>query len=237
MIESTGLTNFILNNDTYAGVKANCDNGYGIAAVNGTGCCIAGINEKGESLQLGGLGEISGDIGGAHFMIKASVGAVYDHLYRGKEKTKLSRELAKALGTTEKLVPERAFRAFEKSDETAIRKMAVAVYSAADCNDKKALEILETIGDFYAENIFAVYNKLGFTSKTVPVTLIGTQFVKGENPAIINRIRSRIEGEDKPFKIVPSTSKPVIGSVLWAAEKAGFSSAECYRIKMGLLDI
>ncbi|MBO4339337.1 MAG: hypothetical protein J5877_05410 [Clostridia bacterium] len=237
MIESTGLTNFVLENDTYAGVKANCDNGYGIAAVNGTGCNIAGINEKGESLQLGGLGDLSGDIGGAHFMIKASVGAVYDYLYRDKEKTRLSKELAKALGTTEKLIPERAFQAFERADETAIRKMAIAVYAAADCNDKKALEILETIGDYYVENIFAVYNKLGFTSKTVPVALIGTQFIKGENPAIINRIRSRIEGEGKPFKIVPSTSKPVVGSVLWAAELAGFSSAECYRIKMGLLDI
>ena len=237
MIESTGLTNFILRNDTFAGVKANCENGYGIAAVNGTGCCIAGINEKGDSIQLGGLGEISGDIGGAHYMIKASVGAVYDYIYRGGEKTKLTKELAKALSTTEKLIPEKAFRAFEKSDETAIRKMAVAVYSAADCNDKKALEILETIGDYYAENIYAVYNKLGFKSKTVPVALIGTQFLKGENPAIINRIRSRIEGEGKPFKIVPSTSKPVVGSVLWAAELAGFSSSECYRIKMGLLDI
>ena len=237
MIESTGISDFILENDTYAGVKANCDNGYGIAAVNGTGCNIAGINEKGESIQLGGLGEISGDIGGAHFMIKQAVGAVYNHLYRDGGKTILSEELGKALATTEELIPEKAFQAFEKIDETAIRKMAIAVYCAADREDKKALEILETIGDYYAENIFAVYNRLKFTSEIVPVALIGTQFIKGENPAIINRIRSRIEGEGKPFKIVPSTSKPVIGSVLWAAEKAGFSSAECYRIKMGLLDI
>lgn len=237
MIDSTGLRNFILRNDTYAGVKANCDDGYGIAAVNGTGCNIAGINEKGKAIQLGGLGEISGDIGGAHFMIKSAVGAVYDHLYRDGEKTFLSDEFSKALGVSEKLIPEKAFQAFEKNDENAIRKMAIAVYAAADRKDKKAFEILETIGDYYAENIFAVYNRLGFTSATVPVALIGTQFLKGENPAIINRIKARIEGEGKPFRVVPSTSKPVVGSVLWAAEIAGFSQKERERIKLCLKDI
>jgi N-acetylglucosamine kinase-like BadF-type ATPase len=222
MIENTGLRNFLLRNDTFAGVKANCENGYGIAAVNGTGCCIAGINEKGESVQLGGLGDISGDIGGAHNMIRAAVCAVYDYLYRGGEETILSQELCKALSCDEKMITEKAFQSFEKNDEKLIRKMAIAVYTAADKNDKKAFDILERIGDYYVDNIIAVYSKLSFSPETVvPVTLIGTQFVKGENPAIINRIRSKIEGDGKPFRVSVSSVKPVVGSVLWAAENYG----------------
>lgn len=238
MIENTGLRNFILKNDTFAGVKANCENGYGIAAVNGTGCCIAGINEKGESVQLGGLGDISGDIGGAHHMIRAAVCAVYDYLFRGGEETILSEELGKALSCEEKMITEKAFQAFEKNDERLIRKMAIAVYTAADKKDKKAFDILESIGDYYVDNIIAVYNKLGFSPETVvPVTLIGTQFVKGENPAIINRIRSKIEGGGKPFKVSVSTVKPVVGSVLWAAENTGVSSEERQYIRSTLENI
>ena len=227
MIENTGLRNFLLRNDTFAGVKANCENGYGIAAVNGTGCCIAGINEKGRAIQLGGLGGISGDIGGAHNMIRAAVCAVYDYLYRGGAETILANELRKALSCEVKMIPEKAFQAFEKNDEKLIRKMAIAVYTAADKNDKKAFDILEEIGDYYVNNIIAVYNTLGFEPDTkVPVTLIGTQFVKGENPAIINRIRSRIEGGCRPFTVSVSSVKPVVGSVLWAAENYGISIDE-----------
>ncbi len=235
MIENTGLRNFILRNDTYAGVKANCENGYGIAAVNGTGCCIAGVNEEGKSIQLGGLGDISGDIGGAHHMIKKAVQAVYDNLFRGGEDTLLSEELGKALSTDVSKITEKAFQAFERNDEKLIRKMAIAVYSAADKNDKKAFDILEEIGDYYVDNIIAVYNLLGFNPSTqVPVTLIGTQFIKGENPAIINRIKSKIEGDGRPFKVSVSSVKPVVGSVLWAAELAGISAEERKDIRAAL---
>ncbi|MBE6835375.1 MAG: hypothetical protein E7515_03895 [Ruminococcaceae bacterium] len=237
MIENTGLRHFILRNDTYAGIKANCENGYGIAAVNGTGCCIAGINENGEAIQLGGLGEISGDRGGAHHMIQLAVSAVYDWLFRGGEKTALTSELSKALDTKPERVPEKAFQAFEKNDEVAIRKMAIAVYAAADLKDKKAFDILEEIGDYYVDNIIAVYNRLGFTSAEIPVTLIGTQFIKGENPAIINRIKKRLEKGGMPFKVSVSVSKPVVGSVLWAAEMMGFSVSEREKIKLCLKDI
>lgn len=238
MIENTGLRNFILRNDTFAGVKANCEKGFGIAAVNGTGCCIAGINENGESVQLGGLGDFSGDCGGAHHMIRAAVCAVYDYLFRGGEQTALSDELCRALSTEVKMIPEKAFQAFERNDEKLIRKMAIAVYTAADKNDKKAFDILEEIGDYYVDNIIAVYSKLGFKPESeVPVTLIGTQFVKGENPAIINRIRSRIEGGGKPFRVSVSTVKPVVGSVLWAAENYGISVEERQDIRATLENI
>jgi len=237
MIESTGIRNFILKNDTFAGIKANCENGYGIAAVNGTGCCIAGINEKGQSIQLGGLGEISGDAGGAYYMIQLAVGAVYNYLFRSGARTRLADELSKALDTSVSLVPEKAFRAFEKKDDETIRKMAIAVYLAADHNDKCAFDILERIGDYYVENILAVYKRLAFTSDDIPVALIGTQFVKGENPAIIKRISSRIENESSPFRLVISSSKPVVGSVLWAADRLGIDKKNREEIKENLRDI
>ena len=231
MIASTGLRDFILRNDTFAGIKANCEDGYGIAAVNGTGCCIAGINEKGESLQLGGIGGFSSDFGGAHTMIQAAVGAIYDYLYRNGKTTRLIDEFSSALSVPVERIPEKAFRAFEDGDEDAIRKMAIAVYSAADYNDEKAFELLEKIGDYYVYNIKAVYEKLGFTSAKVPVALIGTQFIKGENPAIINRIKAGIRENNLPLEVVKSGALPVVGSVLWAADMLGISDESRQLIK------
>jgi N-acetylglucosamine kinase-like BadF-type ATPase len=234
MIENTGLRDYLLRNDAFAGIKANCEHGYGIAAVNGTGCCIAGINERGESAHVGGLGGFSGDIGGGHQMITDAVSAVYDYLFRDGEKTVLTTVLAKALGTSASLVPEKAFQAFENRDDETIRKMSIAVYEAVDRGDRTALDILERIGDYYVENIVAVYKRLSFTSSKIPVALIGTQFVKGENPAIINRIRHRFELGNLPFEIVRNEAIPVAGSVLWAADMIGITGEHRQRIKNNL---
>jgi N-acetylglucosamine kinase-like BadF-type ATPase len=234
MIENTGLRDYLLRNDAFAGIKANCEHGYGIAAVNGTGCCIAGINERGESAHVGGLGGFSGDIGGGHQMITDAVSAVYDYLFRDGEKTVLTTVLAKALGTSASLVPEKAFQAFENRDDETIRKMSIAVYEAVDRGDRTALDILERIGDYYVENIVAVYKRLSFTSSIIPVALIGTQFVKGENPAIINRIRHRFELGNLPFEIVRNEAIPVAGSVLWAADMIGITGEHRQRIKNNL---
>lgn len=237
MLEEIGVQNFILKNDTFAGIKSNCDDGFGIAAVNGTGCCVAGIDESGETIQIGGLGTITSDKGGARNMVLQALSRIYDEQIRNGESTLLTKNIAASLEVEEKNVIEKGFFAFEQGNLHSIRDMSVAVYESANQGDEVAIKLLEEIGDEYARCIDAVYENLNFRSPKVSVALIGTQFVKCENKTIINRIVEKLNESAIDYDIRVSNVKPVTGAVLWAAERAGVTPEQRKNIKIKMSEI
>lgn len=226
MLEEVGVQNFILKNDTFAGIKANCEEGYGIAAVNGTGCCVAGIDEIGETLQIGGLGAITNDKGGSRNMVLTALNLIYNQQLRSGEETLLTVNFASALETDEKNIIQKGFFAFEQGNLQYIKDMSIAVYKSANEGDAAAISILKEIGDEYARCIDAVYEGLNFTSPKIPVALIGTQFVKCENKTVIERIFEKLEESAIDYDVRISDVKPVAGAVIWAAERAGVSDEQ-----------
>ncbi len=56
---------FRLENDTLLALRAGSPEGVGVAVVAGTGSNVVGRNAAGQTLQVGGLGPICGDRGGA----------------------------------------------------------------------------------------------------------------------------------------------------------------------------
>ncbi|MDE5896351.1 MAG: hypothetical protein K2H43_00895, partial [Clostridia bacterium] len=86
IVERLGFRRFLVENDGYLGLKAGSLSGAGICNINGTGTVTVGINERGERLQIGGLGGISSDKAGAEYIAGRGMAAVYDAIYRcGKE--------------------------------------------------------------------------------------------------------------------------------------------------------
>ena len=88
MIRGLGIRDFILCNDSYLGIKAGSEKGYGICAINGTAFSIGGIDSKGNMLQIGGLGDLSGgDFGGGEYLAGKAIAAAYNSLFKGDPKT------------------------------------------------------------------------------------------------------------------------------------------------------
>ncbi|MDR0497272.1 MAG: hypothetical protein LBH42_06640, partial [Treponema sp.] len=89
-LKKLGIEKFTLANDAFLGIPAGSPAGTGICAINGTGCTLAGINQEGKMLQIGGVGYISADPGGGGVMGEKVVSAVYSELFRRGKPTKMT---------------------------------------------------------------------------------------------------------------------------------------------------
>ncbi len=239
ILHHIGMHRFILCNDSFLGVKAGCVSGYGICAINGTGFSVGGIDRHGCMLQVGGLGELTGDEGGGGILSQRVIRAIYDHLYKDTPATLLQDLLFHRLGITDSSdYPELLLEALAEG-RCQFAEIGRIVFEAADQCDAVALEILDHSGREYARSIQGVLERLDFGSREQPLplelVLAGSVFVKGSNPRIIRTMSELLAAWNPTRKITLSTlsSPPVLGAVLWALE--AFEIPDCQTlVKDGL---
>lgn len=221
MIGSLGIDKFILCNDSFLGIKAGCVSGYGICAINGTGCTVSGIDAKGNMLQIGGQGALTGDKGGGGYIAYAAIERVYGSIYKNSRSTIMKDMIFAELGiageedfletVTEKLINDRA----------VMKTICRIAFNAANKGDTAALSLFEEIGINYFNCICGLLNKLDFSSANpLEIVLTGSIFTKGENSKIIDTINERVSaafpGMDAEFKVL--SVPPVAGAVIWGLE-------------------
>ncbi|MDD4310891.1 MAG: hypothetical protein PHW41_00205, partial [Eubacteriales bacterium] len=80
-LAARGLVDAFVCNDGYLGVMAGIDNGVGICYSAGSGVTCAGMNAEGERAQFGGIGVLSGDVGGGFDIAAFVYRCVYRHLF------------------------------------------------------------------------------------------------------------------------------------------------------------
>lgn len=231
ILRGLGVMEFVLCNDAFLGVKAGSRTGFGICAINGTGCTVAGIDPQGRMLQIGGQGELTGDKGGGGFLGRSAVNGVYNALFKDNVHTLMTDIIFEMLGITSKYDYMDALTECINSGDMKMREMGRVVFTAANAGDELALQILEHMGSEYARSITGAINQLDFSSVlNVNVILTGSVFVKGENPAAINRLRTDLlnRNPDKDINITILEQPPVTGAVIWAIETAGKETSATY---------
>lgn len=225
IIADLGIKDFILCNDTYLGVKAGCENGFGICAINGTAFNIGGIDSRGNMLQIGGLGAMSGgDFGGGEYLAGKAMSATYNSIFKGDPDTYLTDLFFEILNIKSKFDFVEALQ--YKIDEGEYRYdfFNKLIFEAANKNDAVALEILDNMGREYARCINGLITNLDFgREETINVILAGSIFVKGENSRAIDKIKQDVIEKNKGRRISFNILKspPVAGAVLWALEENG----------------
>ncbi len=221
ILDELGLKNHILCNDAYLGVKAGTKSGYGICAINGTGCTVVGIDAEGNMIQIGGFGAISGDRGGGGYLGKCAVSAVYDFLYRDGSSTNMKDIIFELLNINSKSDFMNAIVDGTHSKSFRIKDFNRVVFKAANLGDRVALDILEDMGRGYARSINSAIRRLNFCkSDVLEVVLAGSIYVKGENPAAINSLKEDVILSNRNINIDFHVLEkpPVMGAVLWALE-------------------
>ncbi len=222
IIGGLGINDFILCNDSYLGVKAGCEDGTGICAINGTAFSVGGIDRKGNMFQTGGIGSIAGgDFGGGEYLAGKAMEAVYNSLFKGDHETCLTELFFEILKINSKYDFVEALKSVIDEGIYPYDFFNTLVFKAANRKDGVALEILDKMGGEYARCINAVINHLSFgRQENIDVVLAGSIFVKGENAKAIERIMEDVlkkNGDRKiTFKVL--TAPPVAGAVLWALE-------------------
>ncbi len=221
IIESFGIKKYILCNDSFLGIKAGCTAGYGICAINGTGCTVAGIDPGGRMLQIGGQGSLTGDKGGGGYIVSTAIERVYSSLFKNGLNTIMKDMLFSELGiSSEYDFLETATHRLEQ-DKSMSKTICGLVFDAANKGDNVALQLLEEIGANYFECICGLLKRLDFKSAgPLEIILTGSIFVKGENTKIIDTITEKTlkEHKDMDIKFKVLKAPPVAGAVAWGLE-------------------
>lgn len=222
MLRDFRFTRFTLCNDSFLGVKAGTRTGYGICAINGTGFSVGAIDRRGAMLQIGGLGEYTGDEGGGGQLSTRAIRAVYDHLYKDGPETLLQSMIFRCVGITDPAdYPEVLLQAMAEG-KCNYMEFGRLVFDAADQGDVVALELLDRSGREYARSVQGALNRLDFGADSDPldIVLAGSVFIKGSNPRTADTMHSLLAAWNpkREIRMTRLGSPPVLGAVLWALE-------------------
>jgi N-acetylglucosamine kinase-like BadF-type ATPase len=214
--EAKGFRNVVLFNDGYLAVLAGSPNGTGIAYNQGTGTCTAGINERGERIQIGGIGDFSGDAGGAYWIHRHVWQAAYNHYFTGGPATVIAQMLEKILGMS----GEEAFRqsAWLKTDGRDMNRIIGLFFDAWDMSDPVARDIGNFMAARGARMIAALAGRLELR-RPFDVILSGSVNTKAASAAYLHFFREEVlRSCDGPIRFVMLDTPPVMGCVKYVRQ-------------------
>ncbi len=219
ILNKTGL-NYMVSNDSILGIKAGCPSGIGICSINGTGTVASGINEKGEILQVGGIGMATGDSAGGHYIAALTVRAVYDSYYRCGPGTVLA---DKIMGFFEIHDPIELLNVISEKfygNRGLDKEIVTYLFEAANDKDEVAVNIVKDVADQLAKSVSGCM--LGLKFVLIPeIVLAGSVWTKSDCPLLLSHFKERVHQytgkSPNPF---PLQVIPAAGAVLWALELA-----------------
>ena len=218
VIKRLGFKKFVVVNDSMLGIKAGTTNGYGACSINGTGTCAGGIGIDGKVLQIGGIGEITGDEGGGRFLSRKVVRAVYDEAFRFGEHTSLTDIVFRGLNITSKFQLSEAISEVFFKRSFDYNMFTVACFEEANKGDKVAIKLLTDMGECLARAAAGCVKNLNMG--TIPeVVLIGSVYVKGACPVLVESFKKKVnELLNINCKFNVLQVPPATGAIIWAKE-------------------
>ena len=218
VIERIGFKNFVVVNDSTLGVKAGTTNGYGACSINGTGTSASGTDMDGVTLQVGGIGDITGDEGGGRFIARKVVRKAFDEMMRFGPKTSLTPIVLKGLGVEDKLLFMQAIseKFYQRSFD--YNQFTIACFEEANKGDEVAISILEEMGDCLARNASSVITNLNFDEHP-EIVLAGSVYVKGSCPVLVESFKkacNKYTQRECVFNVLQVP--PATGAIIWAKE-------------------
>ena len=233
-IAGIGLKGFKVCNDAFLGLKAGSKRGYGICSNIGTGTTCGVIDRHGNMLQIGGLGDLSGDDAGGQFISNKVLRIVYESIYKSGQQTLMKEILFDILGILdEKILVDSIY---EKVSTGIIPRSVISsiAFIAANKGDAAALELLKQVGRSVAKPVIEAFKRFDFSEEEeIDILLAGSIYAKGENPTIMETLKSELaEKIGTRLRYCLVKEPPVAGAVLWAYEELHGIAGEALREKI-----
>lgn len=219
-IEQLGFKNYKIVNDSALGIKVETKNGYGVCSVNGTGTSVSGIGKDGKTIQVGGIGDITGDEAGGRFLSRKVVRKTFDEVMRFGKKTSLTPITLNLIGnTSEEQLMEDIVLVYS-ARKVDYNVLTVACFEEANKGDEVAIELLTEMADNLARSAASAVVRLDL-GETPEVVLAGSVYVKGSCPILVNEVKRRIDlYANKKCDTRVLTVPPATGAIVWAYELA-----------------
>lgn len=218
-LQSRNLPRCFICNDGYLGVMAGMETGVGICYSVGSGITCAGINAEGKRAQFGGLGVLSGDVGGGFDIAEFVYRSIYEHLFFGKPYTTLKDAFFTLLDikTTDEF---RAAPGRILTEEVA-RQLVVLFFTAMETGDVLALQYAALAASHAADCIIAAADALNL-KPPIPIALSGSIMTAAAPPAYRRMIEYELyRRRGKNFSLRVNDLPPVEGAVRWVRLRNG----------------
>lgn len=222
-----GLSRFSMTNDASLGIWATCPDGAGVCAVNGSGFSVYAMDGAGGEVQVGGLGDLTGDKGGGGYLTDQAVAGVYASLYKGGPETAMTGPLFERLGIArkEEFVEALSDGLYGSGNARLLRRdLSRILHQAAAKGDAIARDILISSGREYAAAILGAVDELPLLRrKALQVVLVGSGFLKGECGIAIDTLAEEVSNALRPVGCMfhRLAAPPVLGALQWAQATAG----------------
>lgn len=219
VIEKIGFKNYVVDNDSFLGIKAALPNGYGVCSINGTGTVAGGIDAFSNRLQVGGIGDVSGDEAGGAFIARKVLRAVYDDLYRCSKPSQLTQPVLDLLKVEDKYYYIEAISELysKRFNHTPYIQLA---FECAQNGDEAAIEILDNTALQLAKSLCGCINNLKFETP-VDIVLAGSVWVKPKTTILLDWFTEYVKTMiTQSFNLIVLQVPPATGAVLWALEVA-----------------
>lgn len=209
----------VLQNDTFAVLRAGTDRSWGVGIVCGFGTNCSGVSPEGRIYRLPAIGPVSGDWGGGGDLGR---GALWHAIRAGDgrgRRTLLQRTVPAHYGMrSSRQVVEALYTG--RLDEDRLAELAPIVFEAAAAGDVVASDLVGRQADEIAVMATAAIRRLGMRDLDPDVVLGGGIF-RNRLPAFFTRIEDGVHAVAPAARIVPLAAPPVVGAAMLGLDILG----------------
>jgi N-acetylglucosamine kinase-like BadF-type ATPase len=222
----------VLENDTYAVLRAGTDRSWGIAIVCGQGTNCTGVAPDGRTYRIPAIGTISGDWGGGGDIGAAALWhAVRARDGRGPD-TALATLVPEHFGLRRpRQVTEAIY--FSRLQQRRLTELVPGVFAAAADGDAVARSIVDRQADEVVTMANAAIRKLRLRDLDVDVVLGGGIF-RNRFGEFYRRIEDGIHSLAPAARVVVLSAPPVAGAALAALDRVKAGPAAKERLRTAL---
>jgi N-acetylglucosamine kinase-like BadF-type ATPase len=219
----------VVQNDTFAVLRAGAPRGWGVAVVYGAGFNCSGVGPDGRRVRFPALGRISGDWGGGWALATDALAAATRATDGRGPATALRRAVPAHFGVRTPLQLLEAVHT-GKVDEERLHELVPVVFATAAEGDAVARGLIEHQADEIAAMVCSAVRRLRLTDTDVDVVL-GGGVARARDPILMARMSERVLACAPAARIAVVDQPPVVGAALVGLDKLGVADGAESRLR------
>ena len=222
----------ILDNDTFALLRAGTQEPTAVAVVCGTGMNCVGRGADGRVVRFASLGDVSGDWGGGGTLGMEAIWHAARAADRRGPATVLEPLVLKALG---RACMDDVIIGFHTGqlEYDHVSRLAPLIFEAVAAGDAVALSVVERQADELVAFVTATLTRLGVLGQRCPVVL-GGGVIAARHACLMDAIDARLRDRAPGAYPVIVTAPPILGAALLAFDHLGASPGVLARVRASL---
>jgi N-acetylglucosamine kinase-like BadF-type ATPase len=221
----------VVDNDTFALLRAGTDRGWGVAVVCGAGINCLGVAPDGRTARFLSLGQISGDWGGGGDVGLAALAAAARSVDGRGPRTILETAVPAHFEMSGPLDVSRAFH-LQQLSMSRLAELAPVVLANAE-DDRVAAGIVTHLAEEVIALASAAIRRLELTSAD-PDVVLGGGLLRAVSPNVVETIAAGVLGVAPDARVMVSPSEPIVGAALLALDALGTDGGATMRARAEL---